>query len=123
MERIRLRRVGWKDIALSSIDRKIVELEGIGRGVKRVRSNGIGWDDVDVIDTEVNGVDRKSVDWWGVDLIDIDADCRFHSICLNSIVSKESDSDGIGHWEKGIHLNGVGSRANDSGGRSSVRLH
>ena len=54
--------------------------------MKRVRSNDIGWK--------------------YADLIDIEVDCRFDSNCLNGVVSKESDSDGIGHWEKGIHLNG-----------------
>ena len=66
----------------------------------------ICWKNIDWIDIDVDGVDQKSVDWRGVGLIDIDVDCRFDSNCLNSVVSKEGDSGGIGHWEKGIHLKG-----------------
>ena len=82
---------------------------------------------------DLNNMDRTSVDlgrirlrsvgWKNSNLIDVDENKRFDSNCLNNVVSKEGSADGVDHWKKRVHWNGVGSRANDSGGRSSVRLH
>ena len=78
----------------------------------------MGGSDQKNIDSD--GMDRTSVD---LGRIGVDDSNRFDSNCLNNVVSKEGSADGIDHWKKRIHWNGVGSRANDSGGRSSVRLH